>query len=273
MLKINFPQVNLSHFSFNKKSYFSILGVVASVFLLLLGSLPLRAEELLYKTSYVCYDSEDKERWRATTEIVPFEGEGIYKLIEKGTGFYSGFEGRISWFSEMIFESDEKTIKPIRMEKEVFNAEGEKVAFITQDFDFSTRKIRHTYNDLIDDSKTEKVFRIKGDTINRLTLGLYIQNFLENGKRKKAVYLLSSEPALYRFIIKVVKTEPIEVNGEEKEAFKLYLNPDIGLLGVFKGLIPKAYVWHSSSPRYEWYKYTGLERGIDSPKIRIETLD
>lgn len=275
MSKINFPQANPPHLSFKKKNYFIVQRLILVTILLFVGPFFLGAEETLYKTSYVCYEDGDKERWRASTEIMPFEGEGegVYRLIEEGQGYYSGFDGKISWVSEMIFKSNEKTIKPLKMKKKVFDEKGREIAVILQDFDYSAKKVKCIFDDLINNSKTEKEFRIRTDIINRLTLGLYVQKFLENGQKKKVVDLLSSEPALYRFVIKVVKSESIEVNGQTKEAYKLYLNPDVGLLGVFKALIPKAFVWHSSSPRYEWFKYTGLERGIDSPTIRIEVVD
>ena len=92
LLKRNFPQANLSLFLFNKNIYFPISRVIAFGFLLFAGVTPLslNAENLLYKTSYICYESDDTERWRATTEIIPFKGEGAYRLIERGEGHYSG---------------------------------------------------------------------------------------------------------------------------------------------------------------------------------------
>lgn len=242
---------------------------------LLFISLLCTADEDLFKTSYVCYDSEQNKRWIATTQITSLiiEGENIYKLTEEGEGFYSGFKDKIAWVAELIFESDKDNIRPLRMERKFFDEDGRQIAEELQDFDFSSNKIIYKYDDLAKGITKHKEFKIKGDIANRLSLGLYIQKFLENGQSQKQTYLFSSEPALYKVNAKVIKEEEVKINGQTKKAYKLYLDPDVGLLNIFKILAPKTYVWHSSLPDYEWLKYSGLECGMNSEKVIIETLD
>jgi len=121
--------------------------------------------------------------------------------------------------------------------------------------------------------KIEKTFKFKDDIVTRLILGLYIQKFLENGETEKTVELVSSEPQLYKVNIRITGEEKIDINGREKIAYKLCLDPDIGLLNIFKFFISKTYVWHSSVPDFEWLKYVGLENTISSPKVEIRTKD
>ena len=78
------------------------------------------------KMDYVCRDGEGEERWQADTEISKKEGD-VFVMVEKGRGKHSGFESEeVSWVSEMKFESSEDTVKPIKLEKRVFDDKGNK---------------------------------------------------------------------------------------------------------------------------------------------------
>ena len=233
------------------------------------------AGEDRFRTGYVCFDLEGNKRWSAETEITRSGGDrqDVYTLTEKGKGYYSGFKGKVSWVAALEFESNENAVKPLRMERRTISEEGEPIALEVQEFDFVNKKVTCIYEDLVKGSKRKKIFKIKGDIANRLILGLYVQKFLENGKKKQTVYMLSGEPSLYKINIKVLDKEKININGREKPAYRLCLDPDLGLFNVLKVILPKAYVWHSAAPKFEWLKYVGLEGSVSSPKVEIRTLD
>lgn len=228
-------------------------------------------KENKFVTNYTCFDLRGNERWKGETEISHTDKKDIYLLTERGKGHFSGFKDRISWTAKLIFLSTEDTIKPLKMEKQTFNQEGKLIVRQTQKFDFTNRKAIYRYENLITKRKMEKVFRFKGDIVSRLVLGLYVQKFLKNGEREQTVSILSDGPSLYRVRIKVIGEEKIECNGRKKMAYKLCLDPDMGLLNIFKFVLPKVYTYHSVTPHYEWLKYIGLESNIASPKVEIRT--
>jgi hypothetical protein len=248
-----------------------LLIIVALI--LFSGSLFAESEEKVYKTSYQCLDMKADKRWQAEAQITNSpDKENIYILTEKGSGIYSGFSGKISWEASLEFESTEDMVRPLKMEKQTFDKKGEIIEIESQEFDFANKKAyyrceRPGKDDII------KKYNFKGDIVNRLILGLYIQKFLESGKRKQKTYMLSSEPQLYKVDIKILDTERIEVSNKERSAYKICLDPDIGLLNIFKIVLPKAYVWHSAYPEYEWLMYKGPESSVSSPKVEIVTLD
>lgn len=246
------------------------------IILFLLSLSPFASAEVKehkFVTNYTCSDLKGNERWKGETEISHTDKKDIYLLTERGKGYFSGFKDRISWTAKLKFLSTEDTIKPLKMEKQIFNQGGKLIVRQTQKFDFTTKKTTYRYENLATKRKVEKVFRFKGDIVNRLILGLYVQKFLKNGKREQIVFILSDEPRLYRANIKVIGEEEIKCNGRKKIAYKLCLDPDLGLLNIFKFVLPKIYVWHSATPHYEWLKYVGLESNISSPKVEIRTGD
>lgn len=215
------------------------------------------------------------QRWTATAEIsrVPDKGDNIYLLSEKGDGSFSGFRDKISWLAQLNFESNKDTVRPLRMERLVSDKNGKLLARESQEFDFRQGKVGYKYINALTGQQTKKEIDFKGDIANRLMLGLYIQKFLENGRRRGTVYILSSEPRLYRVTIRIVGKEEVDVGGSKRQAYKLCLEPELGLLNVLKIVLPKAYVWHSSEPPFEWLRYRGLENDITSPRVEIKALN
>ena len=75
------------------------------------------------RTGYVGRDMDGNKRWEAETEIRKKEGD-IYMLTEKGEGVYSSFKGPVSWVSEVEFESTKENVIPLKLEKRVFDEDG-----------------------------------------------------------------------------------------------------------------------------------------------------
>ena len=247
------------------------------IIILFLLSLPSFAsaevKEDKFVTNYTCFDLKGNERWKAETEISHTDKKDIYLLTERGKGYFSGFKDRISWIAKLKFLSTKDSVKPLKMEKQIFNQGGKVITRQTQKFDFTNKKVIYSYENLITKRKMEKVFRFKGDIVNRLILSLYVQKFLKNGEKEQTVFILSDEPSLYRVRIKIIGEEEIECKGRKKTVYKLCLDPDIGLLNIFKFVLPKIHIWHLATPHYEWLKYVGLESNITSPKVEIRTGD
>ena len=226
-----------------------------------------------FSTSYVCTDLEGNPRWGAKAIIkhLKDDPDDIFILIEDGMGYYSGFEDEVSWASVLRFKSTKDIIRPIKAEKRVFNKARELLVIETQEFDYTDKKILCTRQDKVKNHETTREFNFSSDPINRLALSLYVQKLLSNGIMEKRVDLLTADPSLVSVDIKVINEEVIDIHNKELLTFKLCLDPNLGLLSIFKVFLPKAYTWHLAQGDFAWLKYKGPESNPTSIKVLIET--
>jgi hypothetical protein len=256
-----------------KKGYLNGLAVlIFCFFTLFFAALPLSAGKEVFTTSYECFDLEGNLRWQAVTEIFisPEQGIGRNMLVEKGKGVYGSFKEEVLWQSELEYTGKDGKICPIRSRTETFNTSKELICIESQEFDYGSGIATFKRDDKKSGKEYTKVFKIEGDIVNRLMLALYIQQFLRSGKQEAILYILSNEPNLIKCRLYIVGEEEIEVGGIKMQAYKLCLDPQLGLLNFVKVFIPKAYVWHSSSPDYQWFQYKGLEVSPSSPIVEIK---
>ena len=232
------------------------------------------AEEV-FRSRYAGYDLKGDKRWQASfmIETVPQNGKDVYVLTEKGQGRYSGFSDEVSWEERLRVENNFQDMRPLSGEKKIFDQDGKLIMEIFQMFDFQKRKAVFRRQDFQKGTKQENIynFKFKGDIVSRLLLGLYVRRFLQEGKRKKTFFLLTSEPHLYKFTARVVREENILIDGETRKAYKILLDPHLGLFGFLKVIFPKVYIWHLAEPDYRWLKYYGIEESLASPKVEIIT--
>jgi hypothetical protein len=228
--------------------------------------------EDVVKMGYVCRDMEGNQRWQGNAEIRKKEGN-VYILTEKAEGVYSSFKGSIYWVAEVEFESTKETVRPLSLEKRVFSKNGNPLRVEKQKFDFTENIVPCSNEDIPKKTITTKKFKFDKDIVNRQILGLYTRKMLENGKKSAKVQMVSEEPGFYNMHLSVVKTEDVEINGRKRRAYKLQLDPRLGLLNIAKVFFPKAYAWHFARPDFEWLRYEGLEGDIRSVKVEITTED
>lgn len=226
----------------------------------------------VYKVSYVCRDLQGNPRWHATAEIEKKEGD-IGIITEKLEGYYTGFEGKISWIGKEEFQRTKDFVRPLKMDQRIFDESGKLIATQKQDFNYTDNTVTCVKSDLIKNTSVTKKFIFTKDIINRLLQGLYVQKFLETGQTSKEIQLISPGLELYNINLHVVDREEIELNGRKRDAYKLCFDPMLGVLSFVKIFIPKAYVWHSAVPLFELLKYKGIETSVSSPEVEIITQD
>jgi len=236
--------------------------------LILTGSSPVLASEDVSRSEYVGRDMEGGKRWEGETEIRKKEGD-VYILTEKGEGVYSSFDGPISWVSEMEFESTEENVTPLKLVKRVFESGGNMIRLEKQDYDPANKSVTCLHKDIPRKISRTRHFKFTKDAVNKLLMRPYVQKMLEKGKRIANVQMVSEEPGFYNIDLNVIDIEEVQINGRKKRAYKLQFDPQLGLLNMAKVFFPKAYVWHSSEPEFEWLKYEGLEGDIRSEKVEI----
>jgi hypothetical protein len=244
------------------------LFILAVCFVMLTTTLVCYSQEVVFNTSLECSDLDGSPRWKSAVQIIKKQGN-IFTLTEKGEGKYSGYKHKISWDAQVQFEDSTTTVKPLKMEQHIFNEKGKEIKIIKQDYDYDNNVVTIVTNDLVRKKIRTKRIRFKRTIINRLLLSLYLQKLITNNDTNKVIQMLSEDPRLFNVEIIMKGKEEIDINGEKIEAYKIILDPKLGILSFVKIFLPKAYTWHETKPVYGWLMYQGLEGTIKSPVVRI----
>ncbi len=243
-----------------------------AIFLLCLSvaswAFTLFAAEEVVDFSYICRDLKGAHRWRAEAQVKNIS-PGIYLMTEKAKGIHSSFNGPVSWVSEMKFERTKDNVRPISLDKRVFDSKGRMIRHEKQDFDLAGKTATCIHEEPVRRISRTRKFKFNRDVVTRLSLGFYIQKFLENGKTSEKLQMVSEEPGVYNVELRLIGKELIEVNGRKMAAYRLCVDPELGPLNFVKEFFPKSYAWHSVVPKYEWIGYAGLEGGINSEKVEV----
>ena len=228
------------------------------------------AAEEVVNMSYACRDLKGADRWRAEAQIRNIS-PGIYVMTEKAKGTYSSFKGPVSWVAEMKFERTNGSLRPISLDKRVFDLKGKTIRIEKQEFDLTNNTAICTHEEPLRNISRTRKFKFNRDVVTRLSLGLYAQKFLESGKTSELLQMVSEEPNVYSVELRRIGKETIKLNGRQIAAYRLCVDPQLGALNFVKNFFPKSYAWHSTRPNYEWLKYEGLEGGINSVKVEVAT--
>jgi hypothetical protein len=221
---------------------------------------------------YQCTDLKGGKLWESTVTITPVLGEkDNYNLTEEGKGRYYGFDGITSRKSEMRYIENKEVLIPVSMKETVFSESGKTLLESTQKFYPDKKEVECEIKDPVKGREKKETLKYEGDIINGEIMDDYIERFLAAGEKKKVVYLLS-DAELYRVTLRVVKKEEVTVNGKTREAYKIAIDPEIGILNPVKVFITKNYEWYSCEPPYEWLKFKGLESSMNSPVVEMTPL-
>jgi len=139
-----------------------------------------------------------------------------------------------------------------------------------QKFDHEKNTVLFESKNLVSKRSIRKEMGFRGDIVNRLTLVVYTKEFLRNGKKEAVVTMLTSDPRIFKLKIKVIGTEKVQVCDKKQAAYKILLDPKLGIWSVAKLFLPKMYIWNDTGPYYDWLKYVGPESTVRSPVVRIE---
>jgi len=221
-----------------------------------------------------CSGPDGRTLWESTVTTAPVEGEpGAYIITEEGKGRYYGFEGETSCRTEAKYESGSDGIKPCWLKREVLSSSGKTLLEETQDYAAGKSEVRCLVRDHVKGSEKNRSFKYKGSMINKMLTGATVRSMLDAGEKQRVVNIVNEEPAVYSVTIRVEGREKITVNGREQDAFRVCIDPNIGLLSPVKAFIPKNYSWYSCEPPYRWLRFKGLEASISSPVVEMTALE
>ncbi|MFH1783131.1 MAG: hypothetical protein ABH848_05900 [Candidatus Omnitrophota bacterium] len=233
-------------------------------------SLAFMKEEEARSGEYVFKETlEKRSTYSSSIKRFLSNGRTYYKFIENGQGDYDIYKD-ITWENIARLEEIDNSLYPIYSTQVIKDKDGKIIIEYKKLFDYDKNKIFYTAKDSSGNIIKENTFPIKGKTADNVTLSYFLRTYIANrgNKKDRSFYLLSSEPKLYRINLKFYKTEVIKLPFGEKEAVKVRLIPDLGILsGLVGAFIPPTYMWFKDVSPHNWLKYEGLETGLGSSVI------
>ena len=182
-----------------------------------------------------------KQLWSSTIKVARLtdKGKDFVYITEDGSGIYGG-ENK-NWSSRAYYYYNGTTARPYQAKLVYKSPEGKILQVIEKSYDPEGKKA---------------LFRV-----NNKDTALNTSNDL-----------LTNEPKIYPMTIKYIGEEPVAINGKEIAAHKIQMIPDLGALNIFGAFVPKTYFWFTKEKPHDFLRYEGLESGMGTPYIVIETV-
>jgi hypothetical protein len=208
-----------------------------------------------------------KDLWKSVIDVqkIKHEGNPYLYIKEEGAGIYGKDKKYKSWVSEAYYLFKDGRATPYQTKLIYKDREGKTLQTVTKIYDPETKKA------VVQLNGDEKQFDFEEDLIDKELLGTALQNYPFDERRDVEFHLLTNEPTRYKITVKYRGKEKIKVGGEEIECHKLQMIPDLGLLNVFGAFVPKTYFWYKIDPPHDYVKYEGLESGLGTPYIILES--
>ena len=212
--------------------------------------------------------SSGEKLWTNSINTIKIINAGKTMLYteEKGQGIWGNDKKEVSWISTGFFNLDGKDLSPNQIKVIYKDKEGKTVRTLEKFYDSETKKV------MVRDNGKTKYFDYKNDIVDKEGLRLALPNYpFESGKKSMEFYLLTHEPTLYKFTAKFLGKDQVKLGSGIVNCFKLELIPDLGAANIFGAFIPKTYFWVNENAPHEFIKYEGLESGLGTPYISIES--
>ena len=215
--------------------------------------------------------AKDKESgvdlWQSQIKMQKVEDNGrpVLYILEEGTGFRGAEKEYSSWKHESYFQVQGTKLLPDQIKVVYKNEKGEIIARVEKSFDHENRKVICRVNG------KKKEIEYKDDLVDRETLGIYLSNYPFGQKAEFSFHLLNHDPSLQKMIVTYQGEETVKTGEDRVQCYKLQMTPDLGALKFLAAFIPKIYFWYESKPPYNFVKYEGLESGLGSPRIILES--
>lgn len=205
--------------------------------------------------------NSDQNRWTGDIYITKSADGEMVTIEKRGQGLFGKDKVYKTWNSKGIFSLINNKMTPLEVKDIFYDKNGNIVNSIEKKYDAKSGKIICTING------KQKIFDFKDDVVDDMNLSFMMANFPFE-KQSINFHLLTLEPDLYSFTGKFLGTEVLNVNGVQKTCYKLKLTPNLGMLGVFA---PDSYFWVDAKAPHNFVRYQGLESGLNTPTIVIDS--
>lgn len=207
--------------------------------------------------------SSGKDLWQSKVQVQ--EIKDSLHILEEGGGICGREKRYLSWCYESFFKVEGSRFLPEKINVVYKLKNGKTLKTLKKSFDYENKKVICNVNG------KNKEFEFKNDLVDRENLGLFLSNYPFEKKNDLSFHLLSHEPSLDKMIIKYKGRETIKNGKNMVECHKLEMKPDLGVLKLLEVFVPKVYFWFESKPPHNFIKYEGLEGGLNSPYIILES--
>lgn len=211
--------------------------------------------------------SSGKALWQSKhrTQKVEYDGKPFLYIEEDGYGIYGKDKEHKTWHSESYFIFEDSKLVPYQIKQVFKNINGKTVETINKFYDAKTKKVTCNINGKI------KEIEFKKDIVDKEDLSIYLRNYPFEEKKDHVFHLLTHEPTLYKITVKYRGLETLDIQGKKVKCHKVEIIPDLGLLNLLGAFVPKTYFWFTADERHDFVRYEGLESGLGTPYIVIET--
>lgn len=206
-------------------------------------------------------------RWQSslTTTRTTFNGKPFIYTEETGKGRYGKDNAYKTWTVRGYYQIAADALTPYEVKLEMKDTDGKPVFTLDKSYNYEAKKV------VCDLNGSTKTFDLNPNTLDRDIMGRLLPNFPFGSGEDTKFYLITHEPALYNITMKLRGKETITVKGKDVECYKLELIPDLGALGFVGAFVPKNYFWYTVSKPHRFMRYEGLESGIGTPVIVMES--
>lgn len=212
--------------------------------------------------------SSGKPLWQATIETT--RDKDLVKIIETGRGIYGKDAQNIKWVTTGYYYL-KPHLRPYQKNKTVRDVGSKLLYEEAFFFDEKNHKIYYEKN-LVSGRSEKKELPFKEGTLDRLSMGLALSHFPYSVDKEIKFPLLTGAPKIINVEIKYSGIDFIQTGAGEFYCHKLELIPDLGILNIFQGFIPKTYFWYDKKYPHDFIKYDGLESGLGTPHIILERI-
>jgi hypothetical protein len=201
-------------------------------------------------------------RWRTewTMEKSMPDGRRTVRFTERGSGRYSPFNGEVRWNTESVWDA-QATFRPLTTERAVMDAAGKPLLKERKTFNFDKGIVVVER----EDKPSRRSIEIPADTISVDGIAGALRSLPFN--RPFETHLLSNEPKLYDVSFETRGRERVQTPAGAFECYKVELVPGLGVLSLFRFVVPKAFFWFTVDPPHFWTRYEGPENGRGTPDV------
>lgn len=219
--------------------------------------------------SIKCFNKDDgKYLWQYVTKAQTMEVDGkvMLKLTEDCKGLW-GKKYERNWKSESYYAYEGGRVVPDRATLTFYDLAGKIVDKLEKKYSSKDGKVYCLKNG------EKKGFDFEEDLIDKEVLGVCLMNYPYGRKEDFEFHMMTNEPAHYKMTMVNRGIDVLTTNGHTVECYKLQMIPDLGFLGIFAPFVPKTYFWYEVKAPHEFVRYEGLESGLNTPYIVMETAD
>ena len=208
--------------------------------------------------------SSGKALWtsRTTSKKIVDKGQTFLYITDDGAGIFGKDKTYKTWHSDAYYKLAGNLAIPYDGKLVYKDKDGTVVMTIKKDYYPADTKAVVTIN------SQPKEFVMRSDLIDKELVGTALANYPFDNPRDFVFYMLTNEPTVYKMTLKYRGVE--KINGVD--SYKLEMIPDLGALGIFGAFVPKTYFWYTTSAPHEFVRYEGLESGLGTPYIVMESV-